>query len=71
MDEKSVRAVLEDLLPKNFRAAFEKLLVDVSEIKGDLKYIKDNFLGANDVIELRKQKGGSPSGLPQAAKPRN
>ena len=42
----------------------------VDQIATDVAYLKDNFLGDHDLIELRKRAGGASSGVPQAAKPR-
>lgn len=41
----------------------------VDQIATDVAFLKENFLGDHDLIELRKRSGGA-AGLPQAAKPR-
>jgi hypothetical protein len=65
--EKILEAIAELRNEMATATSLAALARKVDQIATDVSYLKDNFLGDHDVIELRKR-GGSSSGLPQAAK---
>jgi hypothetical protein len=68
-DTKKILEAIAELKSEMATAAsLAALARKVDQIAGDVAYLKENFLGANDIIELRRRSGGGSSGMPQAAK---